>query len=117
LKPRVCCDRLDMLLADAGEKLFSVIANGTGPRRGFFLQARPLDRDVVLPSRATDAVEPSLRRGDGRPASIAVVMELHLSFCPSCGRDLAAWVRAHAVEFDALAREGAPHIMKTPGAG
>jgi len=88
------CEWFQNLLANAGEKGFSITAAHEAGERMFCLEARPIEKgalkDLVFPGAPPDI-------------GIAVAMRIPVFFCPSCGRDLSRLIAEHTKDFDELA--------------
>ena len=102
-----CCKSFENLLATAGEKGMSIVPIRDGEYRCFYLQARPLERDVwdkyskINPlTGKTDW--PELEGDNGRLVSYATIINLMLTYCPRCGARLDRVIKKNCNEFDAL---------------
>ena len=90
-----CCSWLADSINEAGEKGFGVVPVREGTRRSFFLQARSIDRKTLGSLEKVTAL---------RHVSVAVSMQMCMSFCLHCGSRLEEVIASQNVAFDGLAR-------------
>ena len=93
---RICCDSIANLLANKGEKGFSVIAQKEELRRRFLLQYRPFTSDEM--GRLSDTALNS-------PVTMNLSGTMTLLHCPYCGADLLELIAANPHGFDEMARD------------
>ena len=102
-----CCDAFNRMQSIAGEKGISFVARSDDMFHGFFLQARPIDRNAVIwHTKTASSTDELLRSGilgnNGKPLPVATMLALPLLHCPHCGCRLADIINEHKPEFKSL---------------
>jgi hypothetical protein len=115
--PAWCCEPFDRLLQNAGEGGVSVVAHRDARAnfRGFYLQARPFERDVADAFSQIDAKTgkvkwPELRDYKDRPVPWITAIHFLLVCCPRCGRRLDEVIQDNQDTFDTLADQHAKYM-------
>ena len=111
-----CCNAFDRLIDDVGEKGFSIVAHHDNDFRGFYLQARPFERDIADAFGETDPETnnvkwPELRDYKGRIVPWVIATHFLLTCCPRCGKKLDRIIRKNQNKFDVLAKEHVKYMQ------
>jgi hypothetical protein len=107
---KTCCEWMQNMIANAGQKGLSVVLSRELGERRFLAQARPLTRrqEQILGAAEAAGVPRSWIRElysseSGGAEGISLMMQVPLAHCPGCGTGLTRWASRHEEEFDRLA--------------
>jgi hypothetical protein len=101
---KVCCDVFNELVADAGNRGYSVVACVRGSYRFFCLQARACPK-------LDEPKMKNLPKGIDIPNPLTVGMQIGIQYCPFCGTKLANIIAGSLNEFTRLADSNKPLLL------
>lgn len=101
---RICCDRLENLLNNAGRDDFAVLAKRTGEYRMFVIQSRACRLE-------DEAKLQALPRDVELPRPLHVVTQIAIQWCPFCGSTLQELITADPDAFDRICEEHTRFVM------
>ncbi len=99
-----CCEQLDGLIAQAGQRGFSVVPREEAGLRYFCLEARACDWQD----------EPRMRNippSCDVPRPLTIAMQIGIQYCPGCGARLEPIIAAHERQFAALLQKCEAFIL------
>jgi hypothetical protein len=107
-----CCEALDRLIMQAGEKGISVAAFKDGQYRSFYILACPFEKNIIQEFNTLNnngkVSCPKLLDSNGNIIPIVSYIYTPITFCSFCGSDLSNVIQNNCQRFDKIA---AKHSM------
>jgi hypothetical protein len=101
-----CCEAFETGLIRRGDKGMSIIPRRENGYDGFFLEARPFEKDVVEKYAGLQKEGlpcwPELRDSRGRTVPYTLSISMLLVYCPWCGTRLDKCIKKYPKEFERL---------------